>query len=143
MSDRVFGGVGIALALFFIWQATRIEVSFLSDPVGPQVFPIIIGAVLAISGAVIALKPDPAPNWPGLARLAEIAMAVASMVAYALLLPTLGFVISTALASAYLTWRLGTRPVWAVVSGVATSAGIYIVFHLILGLSLARGPFGF
>ena len=27
--------------------------------------------------------------------------------------------------------------------GIGTSVGIYVVFRLILGLSLARGPFGF
>ena len=35
------------------------------------------------------------------------------------------------------------EPLWALLSGVLTSGGIYLVFHTILGLSLARGPFGF
>jgi len=46
-------------------------------------------------------------------------------------------------ATAYLSWRLGTKPLSSLVTGVATSAGIYLVFHLILGLSLAKGPLGF
>jgi len=29
------------------------------------------------------------------------------------------------------------------VTGLFISLGIYVVFHLILGLSLARGPLGF
>lgn len=143
MSDRIFGGLGVLLAVFFVWQATLIEVSFMSDPVGPQIFPIIIGVLLAISGAAIVLKPDADPVWPGGMRLFEIAMATAVMIAYAMTLKTLGFVIATALASTYLTWRLGTKPIWSLVSGTATALGIYAVFHLILGLSLARGPFGF
>jgi putative tricarboxylic transport membrane protein len=65
------------------------------------------------------------------------------MVAYALLLPVIGFVIATAVAAGFLTWRLGTSPLWSVAVGVLTSLGIYAVFHLILGLSLARGPLGF
>lgn len=143
MSDRIFGGLGIALAIFFIWQATRIEESFLSDVVGPKVFPIIIGVVMALASAWFVLHPDPEPEWPGIARLVEIAAAVAVMVIYAELLPVAGFLIATAGASAYLTWRLGTKPPQAVLVGVLTSGGIYLVFHTILGLSLAKGPFGF
>lgn len=143
MSDRVFGGIGLALACFFIWQATTIELSFISDPVGPRTFPIIIGIILGASSVIVVLKPDAAPEWPAFAKLFEIGMAIAAMVAYAILLPVLGFVIATALASAFLTWRLGTKPVSSVIAGIGTSVGIYVIFHLVLGLSLARGPFGF
>ena len=57
-------------------------------------------------------------------------------------LPVLGFVIATALAAAYLTWRLGSRPLESVVIGVGTSVGIYVIFRLVLGLSLAERPAG-
>ncbi|SNS25700.1 tripartite tricarboxylate transporter TctB family protein [Tropicimonas sediminicola] len=143
MSDRILGGTGIVLSLFFIWQATLIEISPFSDVVGPSAFPIIIGVVLGLSSLYFLVKPDVGPEWPAPARLFEIVMAVAVMVLYAELLPVLGFIIATALASSYLTWRLGTRPLQSVLVGVLTSGGIYLVFRVILGLSLARGPFGF
>ena len=143
MSDRIFGGVGLLFALLFIWAAFHIELSFISDPVGPRTFPIIVAVVMALASLVIIIKPDVEPEWPRVARLLEIAAAAGVMVAYALALPVVGFLIATAVASAFLTWRLGTTPLWSVVSGVLTSVGIYTVFHLILGLSLARGPFGF
>ena len=143
MSDRIFGGVGLLFALLFIWAAFHIELSFISDPVGPRTFPIIVAVVMGLASLVIIIKPDVAPEWPRAARLLEIAVAAGVMAAYAMALPVVGFLIATAIASAFLTWRLGTAPLWAVVSGVLTSIGIYTVFHLILGLSLARGPFGF
>lgn len=143
MNDRVLGGIGILLAAFFIWQATLIELSFISDPVGPRTFPIIIGVALGLASLAMLIKPDAAPSWPAASRLYEIALAAAVMVAYALLLPELGFLITTALAATYLTWRLGTAPISAIVTGVLTSVGIFIVFRVILGLSLARGPLGF
>lgn len=143
MSDRIFGGIGLALAVFFIWQATLIQESPFSDIVGPKVFPIIVGAVLGLSAAYFLIRPDADPHWPQAGRLFEIAMAVAAMVAYALLLPQIGFVFATAIAAAYLSWRLGATPAASVLAGVLTSVGIYAIFHLILGLSLARGPFGF
>ena len=65
------------------------------------------------------------------------------MVAYAYALPTAGFVVSTAVTAAYLSWRLGTPPLKAAIAGVVISVGIFVIFNLILGLSLARGPWGF
>lgn len=143
MSDRVFGVVGLLLASFYAWQATGIELSFISDPVGPKMFPYIIAVVLGLSSLVFVLKPDPAPEWPAVARMFEIAVSVAVMIAYALVLPELGFVASTAMAASFLSWRLGAPWPHAVAAGAAISVGIYVIFHLLLGLSLARGPWGF
>jgi putative tricarboxylic transport membrane protein len=143
MSDRVFGGACLLLAAFFIWQATQIKLGFIVDPLGPRAFPMIIGAVLAVAGLYPILKPDPQPDWPNLGGLLEIVFAAAVLIAYAMLLPRLGFTLSTAIAAGLLTWRLGGRPLTSVASGVVISVGIYAVFHLVLGLSLARGPWGF
>ncbi|MDF1609799.1 tripartite tricarboxylate transporter TctB family protein [Hoeflea sp. YIM 152468] len=143
MSDRILGGMGLLLAAFFIWQATLIKESFISDPVGPKTFPIIIGLLVGISSLVILLKPDEEPEWPDFRRLFEVGMTVAVMVAYAYALPSAGFVVSTAVAASFLSWRLGTPPLQAVIAGLVIAVGIYVVFHLILGLSLARGPWGF
>ena len=143
MSDRILGGFGLLLSALFVWRATLIQESIFSDVVGPKIFPFIICAVLAASSLYFILKPDAQPVWPPAGRLLEIAMAVVVMVLYAELLPVLGFVIATALAAGYLTWRLGTKPLQSVLVGVLTSVGIYVIFKLILGLSLARGPLGF
>ncbi|KJZ17985.1 tripartite tricarboxylate transporter TctB family protein [Loktanella sp. S4079] len=143
MSDRIFGVVGILLAVSFAFAALAIEESFLSDAVGPKAFPLIVATVLGISSLFIALKPDAAPQWPSLGRLVEIGAAVVVMILYAELLPVIGFVFATAFAATYLTWRLGSGPIASVVTGLCTSVGIYVVFHLVLGLSLARGPLGF
>lgn len=143
MSDRIFGLFGVLLAIGYVFAALAIQESFLSDVVGPKAFPLIIAAVLGLSSAAIALRPDPEPAWPALLRLAEIAAAVVVMVLYAELLPMAGFVIASTFAAAYLAWRLGSHPLEALLVGLGVALGIYVVFHLVLGLTLARGPFGF
>ena len=143
MSDRIFGVFGILLAIGFAISALAIEESFLSDAVGPKAFPLIIAAILGISSAIIALRPDAEPEWPPFARLVEIGASVVVMILYAQLLPVAGFVLATAFAAAYLAWRLGSGPIEAALTGIGTSVGIYVIFHLVLGLSLARGPWGF
>ena len=98
-----------------------------------------LGAFVGVIGALVYV------SAPDLSRFlfAEILFATAVMFLYAWALPEVGFVISTIFATAYLTWRLGTAPLMSLVIGVATSVGIYVVFHLILGLALAKGPLGF
>jgi len=142
MSDRIFGCIGLALAALFIWRATLIEETFMSDPVGPKTFPIILAVMLAVASLASIIKPDAEPKWPPARNLFEIAVSVAVMVAYAMFLPDLGFLIATALATAFLTWRLGTKPIQSVIAGVCTSVGIWAVFGQIFGLSLAKGFLG-
>ncbi|EAU40864.1 hypothetical protein FP2506_18289 [Fulvimarina pelagi HTCC2506] len=143
MTDRIFGGAMVLLAAFFIWAAYQIQLSFITDPLGPRAFPIVIGVVLGLCGLVIAVKPDPEPGWPALSRIVEILAAAVIFFGYGQLLPELGFLICTFIVGAYLAWRLGCGLIEAIIAGAAVSIGIYVVFHLILGLSLARGPFGF
>ncbi|MDE3079727.1 MAG: tripartite tricarboxylate transporter TctB family protein [Paracoccaceae bacterium] len=143
MGDRALGSVGLGLAAAYVWQASRIQESFISDPIGPKGFPFIIGGLLALTSLAVLLRPDPPPHWPRPARLLELVAAVAVMVAYALFLPDAGFVIATAIASAYFSWRLGASAMQAALAGVAIAGGIYLVFHLALGLNLAKGPLGF
>jgi len=143
MSDRIFGGFGLLLAIFYIWAATIIKDSFMVDIVGPRAFPYIVGSVLGISSIYFILRPDKEPVWPLLRDLFEIICAAAVMLIYAWALPEFGFLVSTVFATAYLTWRLGTKPLWALVTGVLTSGSIYVTFYLILGLDLAKGPWGF
>lgn len=143
MSDRIFGAVGLVLAIFYAWATLQIQESFLSDMVGPKAFPLIVASILALSSLVIILRPDAEPQWPALGRIVEIGAAVVVMALYAEFLPDLGFVFATALASAYLSWRLGSPVLQSLLIGVGIAISIYVVFHLLFGLSLARGPFGF
>jgi len=143
MSDRIFGLFGLVLAAFYFWATSIIPDSFMIDVVGPRAFPYIVGTVLAICSLYILLRPDAEPEWPNLMDFIEIIFATAVMFLYAWSLSRVGFVFATVFTTAYLTWRLGSKPLSSLITGVVTSAGIYVVFHLILGLSLAKGPLGF
>lgn len=143
ISDRILGLAGLATAAVVVWQGEQIQESFIQDPLGPRAFPYVVAAVIVIASLAIILRPSSAPQWPRGKRLLAVAAAVIVLVAYAELLPRAGFVLSTALAAAFLSWQLGARPRSAVIAGVGISVGIYVLFQLVLGLSLARGPWGF
>jgi putative tricarboxylic transport membrane protein len=143
MSDRLFGLAAVMLAGLMAWGASVIEESFIQDPLGPKAFPVVIAVVLAVTGIFMLLKPDDEPEWPVRAKFLRIVWSVAVMVLYAELLPVVGFVVTTAAAAAFLSWQLGSTIRQAAAGGALISGGIYVVFHLVLGLSLARGPLGF
>lgn len=143
MTDRLFGLAALLLAGLMTWGASVIEESFIQDPLGPKAFPWVIAVVLAINGLFMIIKPDDDPEWPTRQKFLRIIWSVVAMVLYAELLPIVGFVVTTAAVAAFLAWQLGATLLQAAVGGVVISGGIYVVFHLVLGLSLARGPLGF
>lgn len=143
MSDRIFGGIVLTLAFLMMWATTLIEESFIQDPLGPKAFPLVIAAVMALSAVAMIVKPDPDPEWPGLHKLFELVATVGVLVAYAQLLPVAGFVVCTVFATAFLCWRLGASPRQSAQGGVLIALGVYGLFQHVLGLNLARGPWGF
>ena len=139
-SDRIFGLVSALLALAFIASATQIETSFLSDPVGPKSFPILIGIVATICGIYIVIKPDAEPKWPVARTFGALAIAVIVLVSYAYSLKPLGFLVPTAIAAGLLSYQISPRPRHAALAGIGLSAGLFIIFKYALGLGLVPFP---
>ncbi|MDJ0825881.1 MAG: tripartite tricarboxylate transporter TctB family protein [Rhodobacter sp.] len=139
-SDRIFGLVVILVALGYILSAVQIQTSFLSDPVGSKTFPIMIGAVAALCGLVMVVRPDPEPDWPGLGSLLAIAVSVAVLVVYAYSLKPLGFLIPTAIAAGILAFQIDPKPVRSVFIGIGLSIGLFLLFKYALDLGLVPFP---
>ena len=139
-SDRIFGLVMAIVALAYIASATQIQTSFLSDPVGPKTFPIIIGVVYAISAIFMVLKPDPEPDWPTLRTFGALVIAVAVLVAYAYALKPLGFLMPTAVAAGVLSFQISPKTKTAVLSGLGLSIGLFLIFKYALDLGLVPFP---
>ncbi len=139
-SDRIFGLVTVIVALGYALSATQIQMSFLSDPVGPRTFPYMIGGVMALCGLVVLVRPDPDPDWPELRKFGALGLTVAALVAYAYMLKPLGFLIPTALVAGFLSYQISPRPVLATVTGVGLSVGLFLLFKFALGLGLFAVP---
>jgi putative tricarboxylic transport membrane protein len=141
-SDRIFGLVVLLVALAYIASATQIQTSFLSDPVGPRAFPMLVGAVAALSSLVLIVKPDPDPHWPAWRTFLSLAVAVAVLVGYAFALKPLGFILPTAVTAAILSYQISPRAGPAALSGIGLSLGLYFLFRYALGLGLVALPKG-
>lgn len=143
MSDRILGLVALFAGLAYAFAATGIPTSFLSDPVGPKTFPMILGGIGALCGVLIALKPDrPGPTWPTGRTWLSLILAAAVLTGYAFTLKPLGFLIPTAIAATVLSYQIRPHAPYALATGAGLSVGLYIVFRFALGLSLAAVPRG-
>lgn len=139
--DRVTGLLFMGLGLGAILHAQNLMVAFSADPVGPRPFPTIVGAILTVAGAFMALRPERIGWHKG--KWAHVATAVVASLIYPLLLHPLGFVIATSLLLVVLAMILGARWLPGILSAVITSAVIFMLIDLALGLPLPRGPLGF
>ena len=132
----------IVIALGYILSAFGIQTSFMSDPVGPRLFPYMIATVMIVSSLVMILRPDPEAEWPTGPMLAQLGIALVVLIAYAYAISPLGFIIPTAIASCILSWQIGGKPMRAAITGVGLGIGLWVMFRLVLGLSLRGLPVG-
>ena len=143
MNDRVFGVFTLLLSVFYIFSAYIVEESFISDHIGPKIYPYIVSFFLITSSLFLIIKPDIKPIWPKFNKILEILITALILIMYAIFLPVIGFVFSTFFASSFISWRLGAKLTSAFTAGLIISVTIFILFRKVLGLSLATGPLGF
>lgn len=141
-SDRIFGLFAGFLALTYIVSATQIQASFLSDPVGPKGFPILVGIVGLISAIAMIIRPDAEPEWPALRTFGALAIAVIVMIAYAYTLKPLGFLAPTAIVAGILSYQIHPNAKQAAFTGIGISICLFTIFRYALGLGLVALPKG-
>ncbi|WP_298430681.1 tripartite tricarboxylate transporter TctB family protein [uncultured Jannaschia sp.] len=141
-SDRIFGAIVIVGALAYVASAAQIAAPFFSDPLGSRAFPMAVGIVAAICGVVMVLKPDDEPEWPPLRSVGALAIATVMLVGYAYALKPLGFLLPTAIVAGVLSFQIAPRWKAAIVTGLALSIGLFVLFRFVLGLSLFGLPRG-
>jgi len=143
MNDRILGIVTLLLSIFYIYATSIIEISFISDVVGPKKFPYIISFFLFISSIWLIAFPKHKADWPHLSKIIEVFVTAAIFLVYANILSYVGFVISTIFLSAYISWRMGANLMTSLIYGTFVSVVIFILFNYVLGLSLAKNALGF
>ncbi|WP_181312230.1 tripartite tricarboxylate transporter TctB family protein [Nocardioides campestrisoli] len=137
------------VGLYTVVDARGLTVGF-GDPVGPRVFPYVVGGamiLLAVLLAVATARGDVAqgeegedvdltspPDWLTLAKL------VAILVLNVLLVDVLGWAITGALLFAGCAWALGSRTLLRdVLVGAVLSVGSWYFFYVGLDVPLSPG----
>ena len=137
--DRIPGLVLVVLGLAAGLEATTFDVAFLSDPVGPKALPYLVSVALVLSGIHQARRPEPGIRWPERAALVRMALATSAFLGYAVLLPWLGFLLSTTLVVAALSHLFFAPPRRSVPAAAGLAFVLWLLFVWVLGLPLPVG----
>jgi putative tricarboxylic transport membrane protein len=118
---------------------------------GAGFLPFWLGVAMAILSIILLVNATREPvqasgrsPFPKGRPVVAILETVAALAAFFLLLETLGFLVSIALLTAFLL-RAVEREGWltTLMVAVANSAGLYVIFQMLLGVSLPKNILGF
>jgi putative tricarboxylic transport membrane protein len=129
----------LLLAVGYALVASRMQVGFLSDPLGPRPFPYIIATLMSLSALWLLFKPDPNPTWPEPRFWLSFSLVLASLVAYAYLIVPLGFILTTTLEMTLLSVLFGARWWQGLGGALAFTLAVYFLFTEGLGVPLPAG----
>ena len=135
MSDRIAGIAIAAIALFYVIAAGSYGTSF-GDPLGPSVFPRMVGIPALLLALSLVIRPGPAPDWARGGRLLRQAAALGVLIGYALLLEPLGFPLASFLAIALLGTLMGAPVRKGALAGLVAAPLLFLLFDRLLGLPL-------
>jgi len=147
LASAGFGAVMLVAAVLVIVDAARLPET--GAAVGPAAVPLPVGVLLGVVGAALLVQ---ARTQLATARSAAVQPKaglrvlgmVAAVVAFALLLPVLGYVVTSTGLFVAAAMLLGAPSLWrSVAYGWALAAIVFLVFDRLIGLSLPSGPWGF
>lgn len=135
MSDRLAGFAFFLLATGYVWLSAGYTTSF-GDPLGPAIFPRIIGFPAILLSLSLVIWPRHNATWTGPAGLLRQAIAIAILLAYALLLEPVGFVPMTFIAVFGLALLMGAPTLRGLLVAALAAPGLYLLFDRLMGLPL-------
>lgn len=148
--ELAFAGLLLALGIFILVDTSTIEIPRAASNVGPRFFPYAVGLLLTGAAVVVVvniLRGDHAepeegelidPSLPMNVR--RVCLLVAAVVAFAVLLNPLGYVVATAACFFAVAATLGARHYARLAVGsLVVALTIYVAFTRGLGIYLPPG----
>jgi len=143
-------GLG-ALGVFLLVDTASIRVPGSVNTIGPRFFPYLVGGLLVVTAVALAvqvLRGRAAPPEEGEdvdigagTDWRTVAVIVAGFGVHALLIPLVGWPIAVTVMFTVVALALGSgHPVRTALIGLVVSITVWLVFVLVLGISLPGGP---
>ena len=150
-ADLITGVVLLAVSGFVIWGALLMPPSATFGP-GSGFLPFWLGVILAALAVILlattwrrrATEKDCISPFPGAKALIAIGAVLGGLAAYIVLIEVVGFLMDTFL---YVAFLLGVvereRLLTTILIALSTTAGLYLIFQVFLGITLPSNMFGF
>jgi putative tricarboxylic transport membrane protein len=149
-ADQITGIIVLIFSLAVMEGSRRMPPSATFGP-GAGFLPFWLGVLMAVLSILLIIRASRQPGGtPGRSplpnRRAAIAIAatVAGLAAFIVLVEPLGFLLATALLTAFLL-RVVERERWRTTALVAAgnAVGLYVIFQILLGVNLPKNMLGF
>jgi putative tricarboxylic transport membrane protein len=142
--DTIAGCVFLIIGVFFIVASTGISASSYGSKVGPSIFPMGLGAILALLSVIVitqARKAAPAAVGKAKRNYKRFVLVLSSTFLYTLLFEPLGYVIATFLYLVFVFQVMERkRPLVAVLIAACFSVAVYVVYVIVLQGTLPPFP---
>jgi len=150
-AEMIAGIVLLLLSGLVIFSALQMPPSTSFGP-GAGFLPLWLGVLLAVLATILfvsawrsqAKVQDGESVFPGKQALFAITLVLVGLAVYILLIDVLGYVVDTFLFIMFLV-KVVEREPWSLTLklAVVATAGLFIVFHTLLGITLPSNMFGF
>lgn len=135
MSIRLAGVAIFLIAALYAWTAQDYTASF-GDVLGPSVFPVMVGIPAMLLALSLVVFPGGTVSWPAPSRLLRQGLAIASLVAYSVLLEPLGFPLATAALVSVIAIVMDGPVIKSTIIGVVGALSLWVLFDQLLGLPI-------
>ena len=143
LSDRVLGGVCLAIAVWYTAAARTYDgTGFSSGPVGPKTLPTGIGILFGLLALYLMLRPDPGPTWPTRTAAWQITLVVAASYIYGQIMEPVGFIFASALMTIVIGVLFRAPLTRLLPLSILFPVGLAFIFNNWLGLQLPAGLWG-
>lgn len=148
-ADLITGFVLLALSGYVIRESWMMPASATFGP-GSGFLPLWLGILMAVLAAILIAtawlrRPDPGDKapFPAGRALLRVTAVMVGLGVYISLMEVLGFVLNTFLFVAYLMLAVEREKMkLTMLVAVLTTAGLYLVFQVLLGITLPKSMFG-
>ncbi len=138
-TDRVLGVALLLLGAVVAWESRKFVVGFPADPVGPRALPLFAAALLAVVGLRVLFRPERDPRWPDGASRIRLGLATGALFAYPVLLPVIGFIVTTGTVVLCLSVLFGGPVLRSSLAAFLFAGGLHLLFVHALGVPLPVG----
>jgi putative tricarboxylic transport membrane protein len=140
-AERIGATVVLLLGAGYLWEAISMEEVTIGDPLGPKVFPIIIGAIMVALGFSLLIRPAGVSRSQPFAKTAACALVLAVLLgAYGFGIERIGYPAATFLFLLVASRLLGEKSwVAGLVIPLSVSIGVFVLFTRALDIPLPLG----
>ncbi len=139
MHMRVFSVVWLLLCAGLMVLAWGFKTPFSYDPVGPRAYPLLLLSLMSLGAVWLLINPGSVVAKISIPVAVRAVLCVFTLLGYALLFESLGFIVSTTVAVFCLGLLFTGKPLGCAVTGLSMSLLLFGLFDYLLDVPLPLG----